>query len=439
MRKIYILAACVAVSLSANAGGQRFKSIRGQKNVKKIMRAEASAPLWRPASQTDYMHDGDGWMKMGEVSFKYDKRGNCTEELVDEDGYLSKTVTTYDEFNFPLTVVKTESEDGETWENSGKTTYVYDARIHGFFTDRSGFDWTDGDWVRNYRCEGNAITRNSDGNIVELVKSLPLMDEMKPAYKSVWTYGDDGKANGYAYYTVAEDGGWDLYDDISYKDIVWETTDGQMTVYGDLLELTEGKNLLKSAVVYYNDEPDGHYIVDYYDGSFGFLIKETTNDVNEVGRTIVMLPLDANGSMRLTTTEYFDEEGNILAEPTYIDVQEALMDEHGNMVLFSEKETIEGEEELIASTKYSYTYDANGNPTEIIAEEYDYETQEYFPSERTVYGEYVDVAASGIRDFNAGTSEAEQMIFDINGRRVAEENMQPGSIYIVNGKKIICR
>lgn len=441
MRKIYILATCCVVCLSAGAAGHRFKSVRGQKSMKKTFRTEAAAPVWRPVSQTDYMHDGEDWMKLGEISFKYDQRGNCTEELLDEEGWLSKTSTAYDGFNLPLTVLQTESEDGETWENSDKLTYVYDPKIHDFFTERTGYDWTEGEWVKNYRCEANSITRNDDGNVIEVVKSLPLGENLIPAYKSIWNYGTDGNANEYFYYVTMDGNEWELNDGLSYKDIVWEKTDGQLTIFGDLLELTEGNNLIKSATVYYNDEPDGHYLVEYSKDLPGFFIKETTNDINEIGRTVCMETLDANGSLRLTTTEYFDEEGTILAEPTYIDVQEAMMDEHGNMTLFNQKETYEGVEELIMSTKYNYTYDGDGNVKEVSSEEYDYESQTYFPLERTVYGEYINVAAgTGVASVEAEGNTVD--VYSANGvviarnlDRQAVSALSPGLYILRSGAK----
>lgn len=409
MNKFYTLALCGAVCLSAAAGGQRFKSVRNQKGVKKI-HTESAAPIWRPVSQTDYMHDGDDWMKMGDVSFKYDNRGNCTEELVDEEGMLSKKVTTYDEFNQKLTELETESMDGTTWENNEKSIYVYDTKVHDFFTERQGYDWSDGTWVMNYEWEGNSITRNDDSNIIELVKSLPLMNELKPALKSVWNYGTDGKANEYFYYTTEDGSTWSLYDNLSYKDIVWEKTDGQMTIFGDLVEMTTGENLLKSAVVYYNDQPDGHYLVEYpQNGEYGFFIKETTNNINEVGRTSRMEVIDANGSLRYTETEYFDEEGNIFPDPVYINVQEAIMDEHGNMVLYTDKETDEeGIEEIVEALRYNYTYNADGNPTEVITENYDYDSESYYPAERTVFGDYIDVT-SGVETVTAGDNASWSM------------------------------
>lgn len=118
MKKIYIFALCLAVGMPAFAGAQRFKSGRGKASKNSRLRVEAATPLWRPVSETDYMHDGEDWMELGTVTFKYDNRGNCTEELVDEEGWLSKTETTYDEYNSPVLILKTDSEDGETWNNS---------------------------------------------------------------------------------------------------------------------------------------------------------------------------------------------------------------------------------------------------------------------------------------------------------------------------------
>lgn len=428
MRKFYTFALCCAVCLSASADGGRFKTSRGRKHSKKTVKTEAAAPVWRPSTQTDYMHDGEDWMEMGSVTFKYDLRGNCIEEIVDADGMLSKTTTTYNEFDRPLTVLETESEDnGETWTNYGKTSYVYDPKIHDFFTERLGYDWQETEWVKNYRCEANTVTRNDDGNIIEIVKSLPLGDELLPAYKSVWNYGTDGKANEYFYYVIGMDNEWELYDNLSYKNIEWEETDGQMTIYGDLLELTEGANRMKSAVVYYEGEPDGHYLVEYSAGLPGFFIKETTNDINETGRTTRMETLDDNGSLRLTTTEYFDEEGNILSTPTYINVQEAIMDQHGNIVEYSEKETYEGVEELIASTRYTYTYDAAGNPTEIVTEEFDYNSEEYYPSERTVFGEYIN-AAAGVDTIKA----ADTTLWALEGDTVTASDPALTSLSVFN-------
>lgn len=434
MKKFYFIVLCGLLCLPAAADGSRFKSRKLKKNVNRF-RVEAAAPIWRPVSQTDFMFTGEDWEEMGTVSFKYDTRGNNIEELVDEWGYYYKTVSTYDDFNQPLSKLVTESEDGVSWLNNSKREYVYDVNVHDFYTSRMGYYWEDV-WVADYSCETNDITRNAAGNITEIVKSLPLRDAMEPAYRSVWSYDEStGKANEYAYYTASGDPSdpWTLDEDLNFVDIEWEKTDGQMTVFGDLMELTQGNNLIKKAKVLYVGEPDGYYIVEYKDAPFGYLIKETTNDVNEVGCTTLLETLDDNGSMRLTYTEYFDDEGNIGTDPVYMEVQEAQMDDHGNMVFFTDFETFEGETMQLDGQKVDYTYDVNGNPTEVVTSWYDYETDDYTPMERTVYGEYIDVT-SGVRSVNADAA-----VWSLKGRQasVQAEGMTGVSVYDMRGIKVI--
>lgn len=81
------------------------------------------------------------------------------------------------------------------------------------------------------------------------------------------------------------------------------------------------------------------------------------------------------------------------------------MDSHGNMIEFTEKEISEGVEETIASTIYTYTYDENGNTAEVFSEDFDYETQKYYPMERTVFGEYVNVASGSTGVTIPGTAD----------------------------------
>ena len=72
---------------------------------------------------------------------------------------------------------------------------------------------------------------------------------------------------------------------------------------------------------------------------------------------------------------------------------EATYDDHGNVTLETMTETYDGMTELVDGTKAEYTYDNNGNPTELIFSDYDYYTEEYFPTSRIVYADYTDVSA----------------------------------------------
>ncbi len=398
MKKFYIVSLGLLLCAGGASAATRFKSAKPQQRSKKF-RTEATVPLWRPSVVTDFMFMDDEWMKLGQATRKYDSRGNLIEEIAeDEDGGKYKTVNTYDEYNNVVTRLETVDE-GDGWENSSKREFVYDPVVHSFFTRRFAFDWDGDDWVSTYATEYNDVTRNDAGFITEIVKSLPWMDEMRDAYRSVWKYNETtGKASEYEYYTnySTETTEWELYDGISYRDIEWETTDGQMTESG-IFDLVSGENKVKSATVYCTDGDDtwvdGYFFVEYsQEHPDDYFTKETYSDPTEVGRTTRRETIDANGSFRITESEYFDEDGEPVDEPTYVAVEEIMMDEHGNPVSDIISETFEGVTEIVAGMKNEYTYDVDGNITEVTSMEYDYETEEYFYTTRTVYENYVDAA-----------------------------------------------
>ena len=130
-------------------------------------------------------------------------------------------------YNMPVSMFKTYSDGGEVWENSSKRSYVYDPVVHNFYTERKGYDWVDGEfefivrlafspphrgcsgldtclcrmlfgsigfepvvhnfyterkgydwvdgeWVKDYYWESNEIVRDDKGNITSLTKYVPL-------------------------------------------------------------------------------------------------------------------------------------------------------------------------------------------------------------------------------------------------------------------------
>lgn len=435
MKKFYIIALCCAVGIAAQAGHRRFVSQRGNdKNILatslkadkggrlKVM-AAAGSEVWRPVSQTEYMFNGVDWDEMGIVNFKYDNRGNVTEESYDEDGVTIVTVRTYDSNNM-VTSLLTTASDGVTAENREKRTYVYDPIVTDFYTERLGYDWAGGQWTMNHYCDRNQITRDGGNNITEIVKSLLLDTEFIPAYKSEWSYdAATGKADRFDYY--ANYGGqqitWELDDELSYRDIVWERTDGQMT--GHINELLEGSNRVKQYSVYYDDVLDGHVFVEYsQDHPDDYLMKSTFADPSEVGYTQQVETTDANGSKRITDTEYFDEDGNVTTEPTYQSVEIIKIDSYGNIVSDEILEGYDGDEpELVMGEASDIKYDAKGNPTEVVVSIYDYDSGEYMPDSRIVYGEYSDVSLA-VSDIADADADAPVVYYNLQGMRVDNPN-----------------
>lgn len=404
--------------------------------AKKIQKAGAPS-VWRPTQITDYMFDETDWMYLGTSQRAYDKQGNVlSEESTDMDDYKTKTVYTYDSNNQVQTQLTTVSDDGETWVNDQKRSYTYDPVVVDYYTERLSYTWQNTEWATDYYCEKNIITRNAAGNITEIVKQLPLGGGLADAYRSVWQYdAASGKANKFSYYTNDGEGSWALYDDVEYGDIEWAATDGQMTK-SEILDYIEGANLLKRAVFYSDGQALDIVEVTYTDkpGEYTMKMLYKLEDKTVVVASKEKKFTDANGSYTITVKEFVDYDTNLVYdEPQYVEVQTVAVNDKGDVTL----ETItagEGEEAEFMGQKYDYTYDDNGNMTEMISSVYNADTESYIPEMRSVYANYKDVAndPSAVTDIVAGSDSA-PVYYNLQGRRVA--NPDKGLyIRVLNGK-----
>lgn len=442
MKKLYIITLCAVVCLSAAGAGNRFVSKRAavkskiemrkaeRKAARKAAKAAATA-IMRPASYTEFMYNGEDWEEMATINCKYDSRGNLIEESYTFDDVATVTAWTYDENN--QVTSKLVTEDGEPLE---KMTYTYDPVIKGFYTERMGYDYDGEAWAENFYCVKNEITRDADGNITEMMRSMPMDGEFIPAYKSVWKYDPTTKqATEFAYYaynTEDAEPAWELYNLNEYKDIEWVKTNGQL-VSENMAELVAGDNMLKKCAVYYDGEPDGFITVDYAaDNSGDYILKNTFNDMS-VGSSRQLETIDANGSFRVTDTEYFDDKYNFFETPVYQYREESIKDEHGNVIMENAYEALEGGEfERTDSYKCDYTYDSAGNVIEMVESFYDPDEDDYLPEMKTVYGEYNDVSAgigSIIADDNAPVE-----YYNLQGIKVA--NPESGLYIRRQGKTV---
>lgn len=444
MKKLYFFAFCIVLGASLALAGPRFQTKKG--NIRKApAKTEAKAEVWRPATVSEFINMEGEWLEISTTEYTYDVFGNATVmEIEDEDG-VSRIDVEYNEYNRPVLRMEYVFEDG-AWEKVSKRTYVYDPIVHTFYTDRTGYDWSGDSWVKNYYCETNVITRNADGNITEIVKSLPFGDDMYAAYKSEWKYDAATKrANEFNYYVNYSLEGavdWELDKETSYRNIVWDATDGQM-VESSFQEMVTGANRVKSADVYYAGELDGHVIVEYTGKDGEYLFKDTYADPSVVGRTVQVEIIDDFGSVRRTECEYFDEDGEPTSEPTYELVEATTIDKYGNAVEEAAYETFDGYTEKVGGVKYDYVYDDNGNPLELVVSVYDYESDEYFLDQKFVYDGYSDVAAGIDGVLSSGVDSF--TVYNLQGMLLkqnvpsSELSTLPEGLYIVNGKKLYLR
>ena len=433
MKHLYTVLLCTLTLSSAvtAATGPRFAARKASARPA-LAKAANPALVWRPDTRTDYMYMDGEWIDMGTSTFTYDERGNATVELIESEDGVMRIVSTYDAYNKPLSRITSSGETADNLTDESKMTYVYDPVLHGYYTERMGYDWEEDTWVKNYYCETNTIVRNN-GNITEITKSLPMGDEMLPAYKLIWIYNENtGRADAMTYYannagtTVPE---WDVYDDTEYKNIVWDATDGQMTE-SDITEYLEGPNRIASADVYYEGELDGYVFVTYAAG--GYTLRETFANPDEVAVLIVKEPTDTNGSYVMTEAEYFDEAGEYTPEPTYEATITVTCNDKGDVILEEMAETIDDITETVDGARYDYTYDSEGRVTEYVLSIFDYDEGDYIPQEKAVFAGYRDYY-----DGIAGVStdaDAPAVYFDLQGRPVASP--AAGHLYIrVRGGK----
>lgn len=382
----------------------------------------SGAPVWCPVSSTSYYHADEGWAKLESAAYQYDSHGNCTEIIrTDQDGVLQKQILTYNEFGMCVAAEMVTGKDGIDWENSFKLSYAYDPVVHNFVIEYLAYNWGAGEWNRG-GCYSLEVSRNNDGNIVEILWSTTDgPDAFKPMSKSEWSYGSDGKASEYRYYAAASDSEIELCD--AYKDIVWEDTDGQMTLlYGDLSMMTEGPNRLKSAVPCRSGQSDGLIQADYFEGNGGYLVTEKNSD-GIVVRT-VRKEIDADKTETMTR-EYYDKSGKLVDGS--IEIKK--YDGHNNLVEQTTKELSNGEWKILSSTKFANVYDTNGNVSEQTMNVYVADGGEYEPRFRTVYGEYINVAGLG------SVASDERTVWQVSGDvvRAEADGLTGLTVYNVQG------
>ena len=202
MKKIYNLSLCALIGASSVTASSRFKTRRG--NHQKLEESsESPAPVMRPQSIREFMFIEGAWQDLGSTRYTYDARGNSILQIVEDGGAQLRIASEFNEYDMPVAIT-TSVNEGSGWRQDSKRTYVYDPVLHNYFIERMGFDWDGSSWKSNYYCETNTITRNDDGCITEIVKSLPFSGDMVPAYKSAWNYDSTtGKANEFRYYPVS--------------------------------------------------------------------------------------------------------------------------------------------------------------------------------------------------------------------------------------------
>ncbi|MDE6854112.1 MAG: RHS repeat protein, partial [Muribaculaceae bacterium] len=234
MKKLYLTSLLCLLAASGVAAGPRFIKAKSAKARKAVIERKApkASPVFRPLSQADFVYSDGEWMPLGNMDYTYDAAGNVLSETLDADGEYSRTVYTYDEAGRVISTEVEISEDGEEWTPDTRLLFEWDSKVPDYFISRMGYNFDGESWVSNYYCQTNDITRNDDGNITSILTSLPIYNELNPAYRYDWVYDNaTGRAvefHQWSNYGTPDNPDWEPSENMYYADIEWNTTDGQL-------------------------------------------------------------------------------------------------------------------------------------------------------------------------------------------------------------------
>lgn len=407
-----------------------------------VLMAQTTDPIIRSCSEEYYEYGTDGWIKMITLQKTYDTAGNLYQQIKNEDGGSERRTYTHDaEGRQTSVIVEYGSEDWGEYQPSEKIVKSYDPIAKDFNVEHAKYTWdqVEQDWVMTDGSNFRDVERNADGNITSIIiKSyFTHVAAIVPHTKTTITYGADGKADSYSIQSASDHNAttgvttWGRAN--TYKNIQWQDTDGQL--YQDVNTMLIGPNRMKYAELYKGSTHAGTLKVTYVEGKpdFEAVIDYTVGTKKKEIHSYVSL--DDNGSYR----EQFvihndgDENGEITEKEISTEYAERKCDEHGNELSF--ERYYDGE--LGAGNRFTYTYDADGNLTEMIGEDWtptynsigQLISGEYTYGHRIVYGDYQNVNTSIA---TALPNDGTLLVYNLHGTLVATstDNL-PAGIYVV--------
>lgn len=407
-----------------------------------VLMAQTTDPIIRSCSEEYYEYGTDGWIKIAAMQRTYDTAGNLYQQVKTEDALTERRTFTHDaEGRQTSVVIEHDTEGWGEYLPSQKIVDGYDPIAKEFNVVHAKYIWdqVEQDWVMTDGSNFRDVERNADGNITSIIiKSyFTHVAAIVPHTKTTITYNAEGKAESYSIQSASDHDAttgvttWGRAN--TYKNIEWENTDGQL--YQDVNTMLIGPNRMKYAELYKGSTHAGTLTVTYVEGKpdFEAVIDYTVGTKKKEIHTYVSL--DDNGSYR----EQFvihndgDENGEIAEKEISTEYAERKCDEHGNELSF--ERYYDGE--LGVGNRFAYTYDADGNLTEMVGEKWvpTYNeigvlvSSEYVKAQRIVYGDYQNVNTSIATALpNDGTLQ----VYNLHGVLVATstDNL-PAGIYVV--------
>lgn len=373
---------------------------------------------WQAMTQKAYGWNGAAWQLDEIYRCAYNSAGQImTKTITDADGSVNRETYRWDINGMLISRLNEYARSASApFQQTQRLTRTYDERITSFITFNDQLIKQGTEWIpsNNYK---QTVTRNEDGNVIQMERAIYYGGIYDPTYHINIEYGADGKATAIS----TEDLQYD-YDTksffwkpgTSYKEIVWESTDGQIVSIDNLFD---GANRLKSAIVTINGE-DCHISAEYAgDGSWTsrrtFFDEDMDMDLEE---KIEYTPTDAYGSSQVIITMGYVEDGKTYSTEQYTYTYKYSPDG----LLLLEEEVFSNDEgtETVSRIEGTIEYDSeHGYPLTWTLSEYDPEAGKQINTLRAEYSDYIQTGTDSSITYIETGGKAPQL-FDLNGRRV---------------------
>lgn len=382
--------------------------------------SDASAK-WVAKTQKAYGWNGSAWQLDETYRCTYNNITGLktTQTVMDADGSVNRETYTWD-INGMLKTRLSEyaRSSAAAFQQTQRLTRTYDDRLTSFITFNDQQNYQNKEWVPSNSYK-QTITRNADGNITRMERAVYFLGIYDPTFHIDIEYGDDGKATAITTEDLAYDYPSQSYywkPGSSYKDIVWESTDGQIVSIDNLFD---GANRIKSATATINGQ-ECQITAEYADdGSWTSTRTLFDEDMDmDLEEKIEYTPTDSFGSSIVVITMGYLNEGvpyNIEQYTyTYKYSPEGLLLLED--AVFSNSEGTEILSRIEGSIEYDEEY---GYPLSWTVSEYDPESGVQINSLRAEYSDYVKVGDdSAIESIETGSAEPAP-IFDLQGRAIS--------------------
>ncbi|MBD5270349.1 MAG: hypothetical protein HDS43_07010 [Bacteroides sp.] len=437
-------------SVSGGKESKVRKALSAANRKTAAMNADAVARFYHPAAITseEYNSEEEAWGEPYTINFTYNPAG----QVLTRSHAGSLTKYTYDEAGRLIKQEDFQTADGsETgdYKLTHAVEYTYDTVVKNLVVREVSTSYDSMTGEESSSASGVEITRNSDGNITKIQDYSEWGGEKWYGEALVIEYGDDKKA-----VKITE---WD--DDEVYltiSDIVWDTTDGQITTYeyddpnGDMYF---SSNRIASATIIDDHYPSPGKFTAEYDGD-SYHSKIMVDDVRALEIDFKCIQkfadredFDEQYSYDCTSFEsefeYEEETDSYYVECTRDRIEENRADAFGINIYNKSVTTYKypspqhkyDDEVEIDESKYDVTYDETfGYPLVAVHSYIPYDSDELKLSSRYTYSGYENVDPAGIGTPAVETS-VETEYFNLQGVRVSLP-LTPGIYLCKKGEKV---